>query len=240
MQSIKRSLTPPIISIKDAVFRKSPSSPELFPKLNFELPSSSKQAWAIIGGPSEQRTTLLQILRGAYSAYPPSSRSYPYLSTSHIDPRLRSPNQALQYVGFDAERGTSTIRGAYLSARYESRREITDVSLKNYLLGNTELNAAEDLRFHPKEDDFESVTHELLLDRLLELPVSNLSNGQTRRARIAKALLQKPEVLLLSSPFSESIIQFSISSNSLHSGLRSFYRETSFINSRASKHYSVP
>ncbi|PWY66460.1 P-loop containing nucleoside triphosphate hydrolase protein [Aspergillus heteromorphus CBS 117.55] len=33
------------------------------------------------------------------------------------------------------------------------------------------------------------------------MPVANLSNGQTRRTRIAKALLNKPEVLLLDDPF---------------------------------------
>ena len=48
------------------------------------------------------------------------------------------------------------------------------------------------------------VTTQLGLGDLLTLPVGNLSNGQTRRARIARALLERPEILLLDEPFSES------------------------------------
>jgi hypothetical protein len=38
----------------------------------------------------------------------------------------------------------SATKGAYLSARYESRREIDDFSVLNYLQGKTELNPVEE------------------------------------------------------------------------------------------------
>lgn len=93
------------------------------------------------------------------------------------------------------------MRGAYLSSRYESRREETDFSLTDFLLGNTELNADDTLVQHPDEALLKQVMAELKLESLGSMPVSNLSNGQIRRARIAKALLGKPELLLLDGPF---------------------------------------
>lgn len=184
-------------------------NPPLYPDLSFTIPvdSSPRRHWAILSPSSANRTTFLQILRGQHLSVPPTARSYPYLQSEEIgrkDPRLRNPNHAIQYVGFDAERGglsgTST-KGAYMSARYESSREITDWSLRDYLMGNTELNADETLAVKPPEAMVERVVRDLNLAHLQEMPVSHLSNGQTRRARIAKALLARPELLLLDGPF---------------------------------------
>jgi len=91
-----------------------------------------------------------------------------------------------------------------MSARYESRREVTDFSVLEFLTGRTQLNAAEDEGEKVDAKALEKVVADLRLENLVDMPVSNLSNGQTRRARIAKALLGKPEVLLLDEPFSES------------------------------------
>ena len=72
------------------------------------------------------------ILRGQHVCIPPTARSYPYLNSPDVekkDARLRNPSHAIQYVGFDAERGGlqgASTKGAYMSARYESMREVTD------------------------------------------------------------------------------------------------------------------
>jgi ABC-type molybdate transport system ATPase subunit len=49
---------------------------------------------------------------------------------------------------------------------------------------------------------FEGLIYKLGLKHLLDLPLVALSNGQTRRARIFKALLAQPELLLLNEPLS--------------------------------------
>ncbi|TGO44196.1 hypothetical protein BCON_0574g00040 [Botryotinia convoluta] len=205
---------PPIVRINNGTFyRHHPNSnhhvpghanPALFEKLNFEIPSFSEKEkhWAILGASSSGKTTLLQILRGGLLCIPPTARSYPYLSSDASKPR--TPTKAIKYVGFDGEQGLGkqAPKSAYLSARYESRREDTDFSVWDYLQGNTELNPSTKIDgngFNP--EILVRVINDLRLGELLNMPVSNLSNGQTRRSRIAKALLENPEVLLLDEPF---------------------------------------
>ena len=216
---------PPILRIENATFfrqhpgaTKAPASTNLplFPKLNFEIAShpSRQEHWAIIGPSSSGKTTFLQILQGDHFCIPPNARAFPYLATDELaqkDPRLRrlrSPSKAIQYVGFSGETGGlggQGTRGAYLSARYESRREATDFSLLDYLKGHTELNPIEE---EPSERTIDpllvKVVKDLKLQDLVDFPVGNLSNGQTRRARIAKAVVNRPELLLLDEPFSKS------------------------------------
>ncbi|OCL11678.1 P-loop containing nucleoside triphosphate hydrolase protein [Glonium stellatum] len=213
-----RLLRTPIIQISNGTFyRQHPASrpapgqdatpnPPLFPQLTLSLPSfsSPNQNWAVLSPSSTVRTAFLQILRGQLLCFPPTARSYPYLLSDEIatkNSKLRFPERAIEYVGFDVER--KAFGGAYLSARYESRVEETDFSLAQYLTGIIGLNVGEEYTKDrlPDQEVMVQVVKDLELEQYFHKPVSTLSNGQSRRARIGKALLSKPEMLLLDAPF---------------------------------------
>lgn len=190
-------------------FRDSPSSAQaasqrpLMTDLSFTLSTDrakTQDLWAILSPSSVARTAFLQILAGQHFCDPPSARRYPSLTERGIP-----AHKAIKYVGFDADRGSNVggnnVRGAYLSARYETRKEETDFSVLDYLTGHTELNALEVEQPDGQERELQRIVEQLNLKDLLHMPVSNLSNGQTRRARIGKALMARPEVLLLDGPF---------------------------------------
>ena len=204
----------PYISIEDATFYRSyplegdeALNPPIFPGLTFELPSDAgpKQRWAVLGQSTVNKSAFLHVLRTKYICLPPSARKYPFLSSLDAGHQRRNPVKAIGYVGFSREGdilNKAELKGAYMSARYESGKGGSVISVRNYLQGRTELNPLDDSQMSAANGDLLGRTIKNLdLGRLIDMPVSSLSNGQTRRARIARALLTQPYVLLLDDPF---------------------------------------
>ena len=112
---------------------------------------------------------------------------YPFLSAFPGDPYAR-----ISHVSFRQRAGSNS--GAFFdyTARYGAMREAEDrITLRDTLTpsgGST-------------SPLFGTLADQMNLTSLLDLPLRALSNGQTRRARIVKAILDYPELLLLDEPF---------------------------------------
>ncbi|KAJ3039985.1 hypothetical protein HDV00_011540 [Rhizophlyctis rosea] len=84
--------------------------------------------------------------------------------------------------------------GHYYQQRFEWLDEHDNVpTVRTYLLSGT-------LKKESAEKDVESMANRLGIAEKLDISFMKLSNGQVRRARIGKALLSKPEMLVLDEP----------------------------------------
>lgn len=191
-----------LVRIKDALFKPDTSraSIPVFSKpIKFEVykpkfdGSESQPSFWMITGP--QKSQFLQILSGRYIAQPAIARSYPFISKSYKYDKI-------QFLNF---RDNSGLDKVYMSARYETfaykgKLEMDDDvnSVKNYVMGSNNYNK------DTRDVDMLYVQQVLELFNLTHLAgkwINSLSNGQMRRARIAKALIAKPDLLLIDDPF---------------------------------------
>ncbi|KAG2087721.1 P-loop containing nucleoside triphosphate hydrolase protein [Suillus cothurnatus] len=167
------------------------------------------ESWAVIGTGSKQKTALLQTLLGHLRITPPPPLPgglFPFLS----DPP-RDPHTCVALVSF-AHRPRAAGGAFYdYTSRYGAVREEDRITLRESMFGEydflniqpkggkvkTPVEVAQD---EVKKGIFEDLTSRLGLSSLLDLPLIALSNGQTRRARIVKAILSEPELLVLDEP----------------------------------------
>ena len=183
-----------ILRITNGLFKTSlaKSAKPVFiqPIKNLEIKSG--QNW-VIWGPGKSK--MIDILTKKYVAVPPLALTYDVSVTSNsTSPGVR----ALQFDG--------AIPTAHLSARYEYFKEEFDETCKQFILDNaiTSNSISYSVPTSFKEVDMGLYQHLIRGLNLVDLQdrwAIGLSNGQMRRARLARALLKKPALLLIDDPF---------------------------------------
>ncbi|GAA6001717.1 hypothetical protein JCM10207_002281 [Rhodosporidiobolus poonsookiae] len=170
----------------------------LFP--DFSLTIADSDCWAVLSPSSSSPTkkALLSTIQHHARFHPTSSASHPILaslpdiqrSAEEGGPRAPTVEDILQFVSFKTRLGPSGAFDDY-TARYYSIRDEDKLTVRDHLQSATG---------QPNEV-IEQSAKDLQMESFLDLPLITLSNGQTRRARILKALLAKPELLILEEPF---------------------------------------
>ncbi|KAK9459010.1 P-loop containing nucleoside triphosphate hydrolase protein [Lipomyces oligophaga] len=175
-----------IIVLKDCMLRVQHHGKNLYPNpLNLTIEPNER--WAITG---THKTQLLQCLAGHLTAVPAQSRLFPFLEKSVW------PATVTSLISFDTD-----IRPTYLAARYEHHREPEDTDLDAFLRRAFHADSTDKESLARQESVFKSVIGRLNIGSMLKQWVVTLSNGQNRRARIARGLLKAPRILLADEPF---------------------------------------
>lgn len=106
-----------------------------------------------------------------------------------------SPYHYIGYLSSSHQfRSLSGVINSYYQQRYNSQDSENSLTVRKYLSG---IRSTTGNQFW----DFEKVAHKLQLEKRLDEHVIKLSNGETKRFRLAAAILQNPVILLLDHPF---------------------------------------
>ncbi|KAJ6626720.1 P-loop containing nucleoside triphosphate hydrolase protein [Mycena sp. CBHHK59/15] len=169
------------------------------------------ESWAVIGTGSGEKSSLFDMLMGHLRIHPPPpppAGLFPFLFDSET---VRDPHDCVSIVSFANRRSSGGAFYDY-TARYGAVREEDRITLRQSMFPETiqDLKSATRLPSESSAADyelFEYLVGKMGLSELLDLPRIALSNGQTRRARILKALLSKPRLLLLDEPLTGLDVQ---------------------------------
>lgn len=149
------------------------------------------ETWAVVGPVGSGKTAMTDILLGRLRVTS-GTVEWPLVDRLRAAGRpIGWPAEIVGRVGFKEESRLFSYGRHYYQQRYNFIEPDDDLTLDQFLRADT----------HIPEDALSSVITRLGIAELRPLSFIKLSNGQTRRARIARALLAHPELLVLDEPF---------------------------------------
>jgi molybdate transport system ATP-binding protein len=149
------------------------------------------EVWAIVGPVGAGKTALTDVLLGKLRVAA-GSVEWPLVDRLRAaGRRIAWPSEIVGRVGFKEESRLFSYGRHYYQQRFNFIEPDDDLTLDEFLHAGVRAS----------DEAIEAVTTRLGINKLRPLSFIKLSNGQTRRARIARALLEHPEVLILDEPF---------------------------------------
>ncbi|HEY8505058.1 MAG TPA: ATP-binding cassette domain-containing protein, partial [Gemmataceae bacterium] len=149
------------------------------------------ECWAVVGPVGSGKTTLGEALLGKHPLAA-GKAAWPLLDRLRAAGRpVAWPSDVLRLVTFREESRLFSYSRHYYQQRFNFIEPGDDVTLGEFLRAGAS-RSGEAVR---------GAADRLGIGDLLPLSLIKLSNGQMRRARIARALLADPELLILDDPF---------------------------------------
>ncbi|KAI9030095.1 P-loop containing nucleoside triphosphate hydrolase protein [Phycomyces nitens] len=181
-QFIRHQSTKSLVTFDQANVHRFGIKDPVFKNLSLNIPEN--QHLVITGPVNAGKTTLAEALAGQHSIKPTGAAKWPLLES--IKGTL---SDKIHLVSFQENSAMFSYGQHYYQERFNFSDPDNDLTLADYLKSREKSDAK-----------IKEVANKLDLVHLLPLSFVKLSNGQTRRARIARALLGNPAVLILDEP----------------------------------------
>jgi molybdate transport system ATP-binding protein len=176
-----------VFRLEDATVDR-PTGERVFENLSWTVREG--ETWAVVGPVGSGKTTLTDVLLGRLRVTA-GVVEWPLVDRLRAAGRkIAWPSEVVGRVGFKEESRLFSYGRHYYQQRYNFIEPDDDLTLDEFLRAGQSAD----------EDAVRAVTTRLGISDLRPLSFIKLSNGQTRRARIARALLNHPEVLVLDEP----------------------------------------
>jgi molybdate transport system ATP-binding protein len=156
---------------------------------NINLEVLNNQHWLVVGAAGAGKTVLLNTIAGKL-------RPVTGTLTLHDEPVETQRHLISLVTSKHHFKDITNTSNLYYQQRYNSSDSDQALTVLQYLQ-DRHISESESTQW-----TIENVTALLQLDELLHKEIIKLSNGETKRLRIASALLQQPQLLLLDDPLS--------------------------------------
>ncbi|KAJ3342029.1 hypothetical protein HDU93_003551 [Gonapodya sp. JEL0774] len=144
--------------------------------------------WAVVGAVGSGKTSLGELLTGRHHVDPPDAVSFPAL-----EKYIMTGAQPVRLVSFKEDSGLFSYSKHYYQERYHWTDSWNDITLRQYLdASGSTTNTSPSPAYAASTLD---------LTDLLDRSFLKLSNGQVRRARIARALVAGAKMVVMDEPF---------------------------------------